>query len=100
MDRSLSWILPFSVALLSCYAAPIGSTVASHDWLIDSHSFTAKVQTSKDGRELLLASGLVRRVIRLQPGAATVAFDNLMTSESLLRSVRPEAIIELNGQKF
>jgi hypothetical protein len=31
---------------------------------------------------------------------ATVAFDNLMTGESILRSVRPEAQVELDGRKF
>lgn len=31
---------------------------------------------------------------------ATVAFDNQVTGESLLRSVRPEAWVELNGTRF
>ncbi len=45
-------------------------------------------------------NGLVRRVFKLSPDAATVAFDNLMTGESILRSVRPEAQVELDGKKF
>jgi len=73
---------------------------AEKDWLIDSTSFVAKISASSDGRSLELANGLVRRVIRLQPDAATVAFDNLMTGASLLRSARPEAVVELDGCKM
>src|SRR5581483_4845110 len=73
---------------------------AAGDWLIDGHSFVAKVHASADGRDLELANGLMRRVIRLEPAAATIAFDNLMTSAALLRSTRREAVIELSGRKF
>jgi hypothetical protein len=50
--------------------------------------------------EIVMENGLVRRVFKLSPDAATVAFDNLMTGDSILRSVRPEAQIELDGKKF
>ncbi len=70
------------------------------DWLIDPSPFVAKVSQSTDGRDLELANGLLRRVIRVQPNAGTIAFDNLMTGASLLRSVRPEGEIELNGRKL
>jgi len=69
----------------------------STDWLIDSKPFAARATLSADSRAITLENGLVRRVICLQPNAATVAFDNLMTGASLLRSVRPEAGVELNG---
>lgn len=70
------------------------------DWLIDPSPFRAKVQQAADGTELELANGLVRRVIRLKPAASTVALENLTTGESLVRSARPEAIVELNGMSF
>ena len=90
--RSFStWILAWSLSLAFGWAV-------EPDWLIDPAPFVAKIRPSSDGRDLELANGLVRRVIRLQPAAATIAFDNLMTSASLLRSARPEAVIELNGQ--
>ena len=38
-----------------------------------------------------MSNGLVRRTCRLSPNAATVALENLVTGEGLLRSVRPEA---------
>jgi len=70
------------------------------DWLVDPSSFHATITTKAAEQEIILANGLVRRVFKLAPDAATVAFDNLMTGESILRSVRSEAQVELEGRKF
>lgn len=70
------------------------------DWLIDNSAFIAGIYRSEDGRELILTNGLIRRIWRLQPNAACVAFDNLMTGESIIRSVRPEAEITIKGQAY
>ncbi|MBI5386043.1 MAG: hypothetical protein HZA90_15315 [Verrucomicrobia bacterium] len=70
------------------------------DWLIDPSPFRATVQTGPDASEVELANGLVRRIIRIKPAAATVALDNLVTGEALVRSARPEALLELNGIQF
>lgn len=85
-------------------AAWLGLSVAhaatSPDWLIDPAEFKARVTTNQDQQQVELSNGLIRRVIRLQPNAATVALDNLVTGESLLRGVKPEAIVELDGQRY
>ena len=70
------------------------------DWLVDPSPFVARVVTRMDGSELELNNGLIRRVIRLTPNAATVALDNLVTGESLLRGVKPEAIVEVDGHRY
>ncbi len=90
--------LLFAVVLIPLFlpAAP----QPAGDWLIDPRPFLAKVTTGRDMKEIVLENGLVRRVIRLEPDAATVAFDNLMTGESLLRSARPEASVTLDGVKY
>jgi hypothetical protein len=80
--------------MLSARGAP------ADDWLIRPDLFTARINRSKDGKELELSNGLIRRVLRLQPNAATVTFDNLMTGSSLLRSVRAEAQVQLNGKSI
>ncbi len=71
-----------------------------NDWLIDSTPFKARVIKSQDGREVELNNGLLRRVIRIDPNAATVALDNLVSGESLLRGVKPEAVVEIDGKRF
>ncbi|HZR19417.1 MAG TPA: hypothetical protein VFE51_19175 [Verrucomicrobiae bacterium] len=100
MHPSAARVFVFTLVLLSFCPQQSQGAVAAGDWLIDGHSFVAKVHASADGRDLELANGLIRRVIRLEPAAATIAFDNLMTSAALLRSTRREAVIELSGRKF
>jgi len=70
------------------------------DWLIDPSPFRAAIATNAAEHEMVLENGLVRRVFKLSPDAATVALDNLMTGASILRSVRPEAQVELDGTKW
>jgi hypothetical protein len=70
------------------------------DWLVTPVKTPAAAVPSSDGKELVLSNGLIRRTLRLQPNAATVAYDNLMTGESMLRGVKPEAAVEIDGRKF
>ena len=83
-----------------CSFVPVLKAVGVSDWLINPAPFKASVQRSADGIELTLANGIVRRVFRLEPAVATVALDNITTGESLVRSVRPEAFVTLNGIQF
>lgn len=87
------------VALLLSLASSVAAAPATPDWLIDSAPFKARVTKSNDGRELVLNNGLLRRVIRIEPNAATVALDNLSSGESLLRGVKPEAVVEIDGKR-
>ncbi len=68
------------------------------DWLIDARGATATVRS--DDREIVLENGLIRRVIRIAPNAATIAYDNVMTGQAELRSVRPEARVTLDGREY
>lgn len=70
------------------------------DWLIDGSDYTSEVVVSKDGKFLELTNGLLQRTFSLAPNGATVALDNLMTGQSELRAIRPEAIVVINGEEF
>jgi hypothetical protein len=88
--------LPFDLSTLPPLerAAP-----ANTDWLV--HRPVAKAAVYRHGeKEIALDNGLLRRVFRLHPNAATVGFDNRMTGEALLRSVRPEAVLSLDGVSY
>ena len=77
---------------------PVRTLTAAHpDWLIDPAPYVARVSRNPALHEITLSNGLLRRVFRLAPNAATVALDNLMTGASLLRGVKPEAILTLEG---
>ena len=70
------------------------------DWLIDSTPYRAGVFRGNSADEIVLSNGLVRRTFRIAPNLATVAIDNLVTGESVLRSVRPEAQVVIDGDSF
>ncbi|MHC4744077.1 MAG: hypothetical protein ACYS8Z_19335, partial [Planctomycetota bacterium] len=63
------------------------------DWLVTTITEPVTVTQSADGKEIVLANSLISRTFRLAPNAATVAYDNLMTGESMLRGIKPEARI-------
>ena len=73
---------------------------AGGDWLVDGTPYVATAAVSGDAKRVELANGLLHRSIVLLPNAATVAFDNLMTGQSELRSVRPEAMVTINGVAY
>lgn len=90
----------FSTIGAVALAVLVSATVHAADWLIDPSPFRAVITTNAAESEISLENGLVRRVFKLAPDAATVAFDNLTTGESILRSVRPEARIVLDGKSI
>ena len=69
------------------------------DWLVHDAPLRAGIYRTTDGRGLVLSNGLIRRAFRLSPNAATVGLDNLVSGESLLRGVKPEAVLVLDGQR-
>lgn len=70
------------------------------DWLLGQVTTRAQVWRNQQGNELILSNGLTARTIRLAPNAATVAVDNLVTGESLVRAVAPEAVLEIDGKNY
>lgn len=70
------------------------------DWLIQAPKERSTVRRSADGRQVTMTNGLIRRVWRLDPAAASVAFDDLTTGASLIRGVKPEAELVLDGQSY
>ncbi|MEN6575593.1 MAG: alpha-galactosidase [Phycisphaerales bacterium] len=80
-----------------------GATAAGSktpDWLVTDVRTPVTTVASGDGSDLALSNGLISRTFRLGPNAATIAYDNLMTGDSILRGVKPEAIVEIDGRKF
>ncbi len=90
MVKSLSVLILF---LTTC-CSDTGSRKA--DWLIDSSGFKSAV-TEKNG-SVIISNGLISRTISLSPDGATTGFLNLMTGKELIRAVKPEAIVTINGK--
>jgi len=69
------------------------------DWLIDAKGSETKLYRTADGN-LVLSNGIVSRTFSVAPNGATTGLDLLTTGESFLRSVRPEAEVEIDGMRF
>ncbi len=100
MRRSFILVCQTGLVTTIVCLAPVCRAGTQSDWLLANQPFTASADVDAAGHELSLSNGLIRRVIQLRPGAATIGFDILSTSVSLLRSVRPEAVVELDGRRF
>ena len=71
------------------------------DWLLDISSYQSSIELAEDGSRLILSNGLIERRIRLSPFTATTEYQHLgQASNTLLRSVRPEALVVLNGVQY
>jgi len=79
---------------------PIQPAVPSRpvpDWLIAPATQPAAVFRTDNPTEIVLTNGLIARTFRLAPNFATVALDNLTTSQSLIRGVKPEATLTIDN---
>lgn len=79
---------------------PAYSPVAAEDWLLVKGKYKAQVYRTITPGEFVLSNGLIRRVFRTMPNAATVGFDNLMTGQSMLRGVKPEARLTIDKKEY
>lgn len=107
----LVWVAGWGPAFLAEAAVPADAvsrlaelppapSPASVDWLIQPVAAKAGIYRGPQENLLVLDNGLVRREFLLQPNLACVGFQQRTTGESLLRAVRPEAKITLNGKSF
>ncbi|MEN8226804.1 MAG: alpha-galactosidase [Bacteroidota bacterium] len=72
---------------------------AHADWLITHPEIEAAIYRTGD-KELVLSNGLISRRIRVSPNAATISLKNLVTREEYIRSVKPEAMVTIDGISY
>jgi hypothetical protein len=84
-------------ALLSCIV--LSASGQSKDWLLGDFEEKSKLEMT-DNDQLILSNGLISRTFSTVPNGATIGFDNLMNQESLIRSIRPEALVEIDGIEY
>ena len=104
LGRPLAWFVALATPALSQVdlaglpAEPEAQGDADPDWLLDPAPFRAEV--SRDGDRVVLDNGLIRRTFATQPNGATLAFDQQTSGQSLLRGIKPEASITIDGQQI
>lgn len=106
LGLSLALLVPAApaadLALDSASLPPLPPTPSgmTTDWLLDATTFSAGVYRTEQPKEIALDNGLVRRTFRLAPNGATVGLDNLVTDATVLRAVRPEAVVTIDGIRY
>jgi hypothetical protein len=70
------------------------------DWLVKPINTKANVYQKEKEGELVLYNGLVRRSFRLAPNFACYDFQNMSSGQQLLRAIRPEAKLTIDGREY
>ena len=73
-------------------------TSQQNDWLVQPFQQPASVRET-DNR-LILGNGLIERTFVTSPNFATVDYTNQITDSSLLRGIKPEAVLTMNGHLY
>lgn len=74
------------------------SQLTSTDWLVTPVSQKATVHV--EGKSITLNNGLVKRAFRIVPNVACYDYTNLSNGQQLLRAVKPEAKITIDGKEY
>jgi hypothetical protein len=86
---------PLFLLLTVCYLN--GKTQQQQDWLIHTIKTKASIKKTVDGKKIILSNGLLKREFVLSPDIACVDFTNLINGQQLLRAIKPEARITIDG---
>jgi hypothetical protein len=70
------------------------------DWLVNPPAMNADVYKSADGKDIILFNGLLKRVFRIMPNVACIDYTNMTSGQQLLRAVKPEARVKVNGVEY
>ncbi|MEO8415643.1 MAG: alpha-galactosidase [Ginsengibacter sp.] len=70
------------------------------DWLIGNTNASTQIFKSSNGKDLVIANGLVCRQFRMQSYMACFGFKNLVTGKEMLRAIEPEAELVINGKTY
>ena len=75
----------------------MSSVSQQSDWLV--HPFNQPALVKENQGRLILSNGLIARSFVTAPNFATVDYINLVTGSTLLRGIKPEALITIDGQQ-
>ncbi len=85
-------------AIMSIIASCIRKGELRKDWLLDGSAYKASVTSDK--KTVVISNGLIARRFMTTPDGATIGFENLMSGKELLRAVKPETVVALNGRPY
>lgn len=100
----LATLCSLSFTAKSQQALPVWSDTnnepVAQDWLTTPVMIKAQVFTAENKKDLVLDNGLVERRFRLAPNFVCTGYKNKSTGQQLLRAVKAEARIRINGTAY
>jgi len=93
MRKACQWLL---IMLLTTFCT--NNLSPKPDWLINNTSFKSDIR--ENNGVVTLNNGLISRSFSLKPDGATTSFNNLMTGTQLIRAIKPEASVTINGRQL
>ncbi|MCC8423601.1 alpha-galactosidase [Mucilaginibacter sp. UR6-11] len=88
------------VMMAAVVGQPRQAGAVKTDWLVRPVRIKVQVLRSTDGKDLILNNGLLKRVFRISPNLACYDLVNLGTGRQLLRAVREEARLTIDGRSY
>lgn len=70
------------------------------DWLIEKLVQEASVCRIEGSHDIVLTNGLISKTFRLTPNVCSIGLENHTSGESVLRALRPEARVQLDGDNY
>ncbi|RQO74785.1 alpha-galactosidase [Pedobacter sp. KBW06] len=86
--------------MISSTSVLLAQKVVKKDWLLNATEYTATVKVKDTKKEVTLDNGLVKRTFRIEPNVVCIDYLNQVNGQQLLRSVKPEARININGKDY
>lgn len=77
----------------------VGYVNSQSDWMISTKHEPTRVEKGKDGN-LTISNGIISRSFKLDKSGTTISYENIATGESVIRSVKPEALLTIDGNDF
>ena len=108
--KEMKLFILFSFVFITVHAQPTGKPLpqwnvaydklTTQDWLVTPVITKAQVYAGNDGKDIILYNGLLKRAFRISPNAACTDYKNLSNGQQLLRAVKPEARLTINGKEY
>ncbi|MDQ0105851.1 hypothetical protein J2T02_000945 [Chitinophaga terrae (ex Kim and Jung 2007)] len=84
--------------LTACYCCLQAQTTTSADWLISNKGYNTTI--NENNKEITISNGLISRSFRTSPNVICTDYRNLSNGDQLLRAVKPEARLVIDGQAY
>ena len=98
LSRTTVWVVALLLFAPAVAAQPPAGYRLDRDWLVQRSGWAASIRLDTETRRLVLDNGLIRREFFIDGTLATVGLENLATGEEVLRAVRPEARLVVDGE--